>query len=105
MKPGGRISHSVDSKRNRFQVKMIKERENIGEEERQIAIKIAKETEARERAARQAVVHVLMDHGISQAKLREVSEMAGKELKMMDTTLTKNKDLIKEAEEELLDHV
>lgn len=66
---------------------MIKERENIGEEERQVAIKLAKETEAREHAARQAVVHVLMDHGVTQAKLREVSEIAGKEIKLLDNTL------------------
>ena len=84
---------------------MIKQRENIGEEERQDAIKLEKETEARERAARQAVVHVLMDHGVTQAKLREVSELAGNEIKMLDNTLSKNKQLIKEAEEELLDHV
>lgn len=70
---------------------MIKERQNIGEEERQVAIKLAKETEAREHAARLAVAHVLMDHGVTQAKLREVSEIAGKEIKLLDNTLDKNK--------------
>jgi len=32
-----------------------------------------------------------MDHGVTQAKLREVSEIAGNEIKMLDNTLGKNK--------------
>ena len=48
-----------------FQVKVIKERQNVGIKERLAREQQQREEEARELAARQAVVHILMDHGVT----------------------------------------
>ena len=61
-----------------FQVKVIKERQNVGIKERLAREQQQREEEARELAARQAVVHILMDHGVTQAKGKQSSDAAGK---------------------------
>ena len=59
----------------------------------------------RELAARQAVVHILMEHGVSQAKTREASQAAGQQIESMGRTIAMNRKSLKACQDELLGHV
>ena len=51
------------------------------------------------------MVHILMEHGVTQAKGEESSKSAGKSIKNLDHSIKMNREAIKEAEAELLGHV
>mmetsp|Transcript_31644 Transcript_31644/g.41912 ORF Transcript_31644/g.41912 Transcript_31644/m.41912 type:complete len:252 (+) Transcript_31644:665-1420(+) len=100
---GGSGARKLQRKKT-FQVKVIKDRAYIDEEEIERKLKEGKEAEERERQAREVVVHILMEHGVTSAHASQASYQANQTVRMMQNTVTKNKQLIREYEQELLSH-